>query len=330
MLLSINQKAVLTLLADAQCHSGTEIADKIGISQSAIFNQLKKLSELGLVYTTVTDRGYQLATTLQLLSQSAIEKKLTEEARHLIAELEIHDVLDSTNRYLMDKAQKTKKNSVVCFAEYQSAGKGRGGREWISPFGSNIYLSILWRFQQGVRAINGLSLAVGVAVVRTLKDCGIKGIGLKWPNDIICDKKKLAGILIEASGESDGSCHTIIGLGLNFYLPKQQAQHITQEWVDLNSIISGDASPLRNQFCSMLLNQLMPLIANFERDAFKHYVDEWREYDTMQGDEAVIYQGKKKYNGIIKGIDDDGLLLLMKEQGGLITFASGEVSFRQT
>ncbi len=328
MLFSPNQKAILNILADAQFHSGTEIAEKIGVSRSAVFKQLKKLSGYGLELVAISGKGYQLASALQLLSASTIENSLSENARSLISELEIHDYLDSTNRYLVDKAQKTNKNSLVCFAEYQSAGKGRRGREWVSPFGSNIYLSILWRFQLGPAAINGLSLAVGVAVIRALIDCGIKDAGLKWPNDIIWNNKKLAGILIEVSGESGGPCNTVIGIGLNFYLPQHQARSISQDWVDLNSIISANACSIRNQFASMLLNQLMPIIANFEQDTLDCYLNEWRAYDCMQGKEADIYLGKQIISGVIQGIDENGLLLLTDKQGKIKKLASGEVSFR--
>ena len=118
---------------------------------------------------------------------------------------------------------------MVCFAEHQSAGKGRRGRQWVSPFGSNIYMSILWRFQQdGIACTAGLSLAVGVAVIRALKTYGFNEVGLKWPNDIYCQGKKLGGILIEVSGEADGPCAVIIGLGLNLFLPEIQGQTITR------------------------------------------------------------------------------------------------------
>jgi BirA family biotin operon repressor/biotin-[acetyl-CoA-carboxylase] ligase len=326
--LSAYQKQIIAILADAQFHSGTEIAEQIGVSRAAVFKQIKKIPDLGLEINVVSGKGYQLSVALQLLSKPEIEKGLSVDVYNLITKLEVHDVLDSTNRYLVDKAQQSDNNALVCFAEFQSAGKGRRGREWVSPFGCNIYLSILWRFQSGTAAINGLSLAVAVAVIRVLKHCGITDVGLKWPNDIYWQQKKLAGILIEVSGETSGPCNTVIGLGLNFFMPEQQAQSITQEWVDLNTILSSNASILRNQCATMLLNQLMPIIANFEQDTFASYVDEWREYDCMQGKAVKIFQGKQVFDGIVQGIDDSGLLLLENEDGNIKTFASGEVSFR--
>lgn len=335
MYLSSNQKKILGILADAQFHSGTELAEEIGVSRSAICKQLKSLNtELGIGLSAISGKGYRLEYPLQLLVETQIKKQLNSAASSLISELEIHDYIDSTNHYLTDKAQLENPNTGVsggnvCFAEYQTAGKGRRGREWVSPFGSNIYLSILWYFQNGPAAISGLSLVVGVAVIRALNECGIDDVGLKWPNDIYWQGKKLAGILIEVSGETSGPCSAVIGLGLNFYLPEGNAKSITQDWVDLSQIIDYSGK-IRNKLASMLLNHLMPVIANFETDTLEYYLDEWRQYDCMKGKEVNIYMGQQIFMGVVEGINSSGMLLLSDEQGKLKTFASGEVSFRKS
>lgn len=330
MIVSNNQKKILNILADEQFHSGTELAEKLGVSRSAVFKQLKSLTELGLEFFAIRGKGYRIQSPMQLLSETTIKNNLSATASELIEEFEIHDCLDSTNNYLLKKSQHNGHAGSVCFAEYQTAGKGRRGREWISPFGTNIYLSIAWQYQNGPATINGLSLAIGVAVIRALKECGIDEVGLKWPNDIVWRGKKLAGILIEVSGEAGGPCDAVIGLGLNVYLAEEKAKVITQEWVDLNHIVSGHVVSLRNKLASVLLNYLMPTIANFEEDTLGSYLSEWREYDCMLGREANIYMGKQIFSGIVKGIDDNGLLLLKHEQGETKAFASGEVSFRQS
>ncbi len=329
-MISLNQKKILTILADGQFHSGTDLAQSIGISRSAVCKQLKHLTELGLDFVAISGKGYRLEYAMQLLSKTDIESNLSSIASSLITDIEIHDCIKSTNTYLLDKARQKSLCGIACFAEYQLQGKGRRGREWVSPFGSNIYLSILWHFQNGPAAISGLSLAVGVAVIRALKECGINDVGLKWPNDIYWQGKKLAGILIEVSGESAGPCNAVIGLGLNFYLPEQEAQSITQDWVDLNHVLADNSAKIRNKLAAGLLNQLMPTIANFEDDTLKSYLDEWRGYDCMQGNKVDIYMGKHVFTGVVEGIDNDGLLLLSHEQGKVKAYASGEVSFRQS
>jgi BirA family biotin operon repressor/biotin-[acetyl-CoA-carboxylase] ligase len=188
-------------------------------------------------------------------------------------------------------------------------------------------MSILWRFQQdGIASTAGLSLAVGVAVIRALKTYGFNEVGLKWPNDIYCQGKKLGGILIEVSGEADGPCAVIIGLGLNLFLPEKQGQTIAQAWTDLTEM-SGEKLLFRNKLAGMVLNEILTVVNGFEFAGIKAYVDEWRSYDCLKGILATLFIGQQQITGIIQGIDDNGLLLINKSDGTLQAFASGEVSF---
>lgn len=327
--ISGSQKKILNVLADGQFHSGTALAEKIGISRSAICKHINALCDLGLEFSAISGKGYRIEHDIQLLAKSTIEQYLEPTVQALITNLEIHDCLPSTNRHLMDETSKNKASGLVCLAEYQSAGKGRRGREWVSPFGSNIYLSILWRFQNGPSSISGLSLAIGVLIIRALNECGIKDVGLKWPNDIYWQGKKLAGILIEISGESSGPCDAVIGLGLNFYIPEEKGKLITQDWVDLHHIISDSAAKIRNKLVAVLLNHLMPGIANFESDTLAAYLKQWRDSDCMLGKEVDIYMGKNVVSGMVEGINDEGLLLISDHRREIKTFASGEVSFKK-
>ena len=320
------QKRILTLLADGEFHSGTELADALGISRSAIWKQLNSLAELGLQHSAVSGKGYRLDNALELLDAAKINDVVTDQVGALISSFEIHDQIDSTNRYLVERSQNNGLSGSVCFAEHQTAGKGRRGRQWVSPYGCNIYLSILWRFQQGPAAISGLSLAIGVAVIRALKQLQINDIGLKWPNDIYSQGKKLGGILVEVSGETDGPCSAVIGLGLNLFLPENQAEGITQAWTDLSKI-TGQNRLFRNQLAGTLLNHLLPVIAEYEDIGIHAYLDEWRSYDCLTGKSASLFIGQQQFEGIVQGIDDNGMLLIERPDGNVQTFASGEVSF---
>lgn len=326
MNISDKQKKILILLADGEFHSGTELAVALGISRSAVWKQLHGLVEWGLEYSAVSGKGYRLDKSLELLEATKINEVVSEQAGALISSFEIHDQIDSTNRYLVERSQNNALSGSVCFAEYQTAGKGRRGRQWISPYGSNIYLSILWRFQQGPAAISGISLAIGVAVIRALKQHQINDIGLKWPNDIYSQGKKLGGILVEVSGETDGPCSAVIGLGLNLFVPETQAENITQAWTDLSKV-TGKNRLFRNKLAGTLLNHLLPVIAEYEGVGIKVYLDEWRSYDCLTGKSATLFIGQQKFEGIVQGIDDNGMLLIERPDGSLQTFASGEVSF---
>ena len=121
--------------------------------------------------------------------------------------------MDSTNAEPMRQAEAGGAPGLVCTAEQQTAGRGRRGRQWVSPFASNLYLSLVWEFSQGAAALEGLSLAVGVAVARALAACDVPAVQLKWPNDVLHDGAKLGGILLEMTGDAAGACQVVVGVG---------------------------------------------------------------------------------------------------------------------
>ncbi len=327
VLISDKQKKILKQLADGEFHSGTELAELLSVSRSAICKQLNGLSVLGLQHAAVSGKGYRLDRPLELLDNTQINAELTPAQQAAISVLEIHDTLPSTNTYLVEASQQGALSGFVCFSEHQTAGKGRRGRQWVSPYGSNLYLSILWRFQQGGMASTaGLSLAIGVAVIRALRAQGFSEAGLKWPNDIYCQGKKLGGILIEVSGESDGPCAAVIGLGLNLFLPETQAHAITQAWTDLTKLLGGKALP-RNELAGQLLKQLLTVLMTYETTGIAAYIEEWRQYDCLKDQSATLYIGQQQIQGTVMGIDQQGLLLLKKREGTIQAYASGEVSF---
>lgn len=321
------QKQIITLLADGKFHSGTGLAHATGVSRSAIWKHLHNLAGLGLYPIAVNGKGYRLEKPIEFLNAQTITEFLSQAARSSLAEIVIHDQIDSTNRFLAEQAVASNLNSgSVCLAEHQTAGKGRRGREWVSPFGSNIYLSLLWRFPQGFANTAGLSLAIGVAAIRALRAFNLPQVGLKWPNDIYSHGKKLGGILIEVAGEADGPCHAVIGLGLNVYLPEQQAASIDQAWTDL-SRLAGTKTVGRNLLVATLLNHFTGLLHQFESDGLSGVIDEWRSYDCLQGNNARLFIGGRCIEGSVQGIDSNGLLLLKQTDGTIKAFASGEVSF---
>jgi BirA family biotin operon repressor/biotin-[acetyl-CoA-carboxylase] ligase len=326
-----NKKKLLGLLADGLFHSGPELADQLELSRSAIWKIINGLEENGIEIVAVTGKGYCLKQSLELLNKNLLNQYLSTASKNLITTIELHDQIDSTNKYLNDLAQANSVDSAIfCLAERQTAGKGRRGRQWISPFGSNCYFSLLWRFEEGPESLFGLSLAIGVAVIRALKKLGIQGVGLKWPNDIFCQKKKLGGILLEVSGESNGPCAAVIGLGLNLYLSTDAAVEIDQDWTDLNKITSDSINISRNQLLASLMDEMVQVSQDFTKKTFSAYCDEWRSYDCMQGQRVNVFIGQQTIVGVIQGIDDAGLLLLQMDSGEIRHYASGEVSFQRS
>jgi len=323
---SPSQQIILAILADGRFHSGTELSKALSVSRAAVWKQVNSLSALGLTVFAVTGKGYCLERPLELLSKYDILAFINEAAQPLMGSLEIFDCIASTNSYLLERAKSVAPTGAVCLVEQQSAGKGRRGRQWVSPFGSNIYLSILWHFHNGPQAIAGLSLAVGIAVIRTLKSLYNQHFQLKWPNDIFFGKKKLGGILVEVSGETEGLCSVVIGVGLNLYLSAENAETIDQDWTDLEKI-AGKKQIQRNRLAGVLIEHLLTVLADFEQNGLASYLDEWRSYDCLKGNVATLYIGQHRHQGIVQGINDQGLLMMTMPDSSVQAFASGEVSF---
>jgi BirA family biotin operon repressor/biotin-[acetyl-CoA-carboxylase] ligase len=195
----------------------------------------------------------------------------------------------------------------------------------VSPYGSNLYLSLLWEFSQGAAALEGLSLAVGVAVARSLRACGVPVVQLKWPNDILCDGAKLGGVLLEMSGDAAGSCRVVIGIGLNVAMPDGAASAIDQAWTDLRS--QCNQPPGRNQLLAALLDELLPLLADFEQQGFAHWRDEWLSLDAFPNKAVVLNTGTAQLAGVARGVDERGALRLETESG-IQSVYGGEISLR--
>lgn len=324
---SLNQrKSLLRQLADGQFHSGADLARALGLSRTAVWGMIHGLRELGLEVSAVSGKGYRLPQALNLLDAEAILASLPEAARARLGGLEIHDELDSTNTHLMAQAAGGAPTGTVCLAEFQSAGRGRIGRSWQSPFGGGICLSLLWRFDDP-SAVAGLSLAVGVAIVRALRRLGIDGLGLKWPNDVLWQGRKLGGILLEVSGEAHGRCAVVVGIGLNVRMPQGTAQAIDQAWADLTQATGGGAPP-RNRLAGWLIEELLALLADYPERGLSAYLDEWRQWHCHTGRRVVLHIGERAISGVVAGVSEAGLLRLDLGEDGIKEFASGDVRLR--
>ena len=311
---------LLSILADSEFHSGETLGKELGISRTAISNHIKVLISLGLDIYSVTGKGYCLARPLTLLNLDKIREKLIYSHN---ADIEVLNVIGSTNQYLKDKSAGIK-NGHTCLAEAQTAGRGRHGRTWISPYAASLYLSMHWSFTGGYSVLGGLSLSVGVAIVDALNQCGVQDIQLKWPNDIYANGKKLAGVLIEVEGQIGSGCQTIIGVGLNVALPKN-VQEIGQPWIDLAQL----TAPLvnRNMLAGALISELTKSLTLFERDGFEPFINKWRALDIFANRAVKLIIGKQSIIGISRGVDASGAILLETEQG-IKAYHGGEVSVR--
>ncbi|MGD8312111.1 MAG: bifunctional biotin--[acetyl-CoA-carboxylase] ligase/biotin operon repressor BirA [Gammaproteobacteria bacterium] len=319
---------LLKLLAHGGYQSGEALGATLGVSRMAVWKHLKALRTVGVPIEILRGRGYRLPDVVELLDRDEVLGAVTAPTREQLGAVEVCLSVDSTNNRLREMALNGAPSGTLCLAEMQYAGRGRRGRRWESPFGANLYLSLLWRSPAGVAAMGGLSLVAGIALMRTLKAFGITTAGLKWPNDIMVANAKLGGILIDVLGEATGPCVVIIGVGVNVAMPRTAAAAIDQPWTDLRTL-TGNRQLSRNRLAALLLDNLLPLLAVFESDGMPAFLDEWKRYDLVDGHQVELHVPGRVIAGRACGIDANGALLL--ETGdGRRCYASGELSLRRT
>lgn len=318
---------ILRLLADGLFHSGEELAENTGISRAAVWKHITTLKDrLHVDIHAVRGKGYRLVEPIEMLDRQLILSHISAYARAAVKNIEIFDTIHSTNLYLSEMLSEGLTSGHVCLAEQQKSGRGRRGRSWISPFGRNIYLSIYWFCLLPPARLSGVSLAAGVAVIQALEKLGLKDLGLKWPNDIMWCNRKLAGLLLEVSGEQSGPSHLILGLGLNTKITEKEATAIDQPWVDLSSI-PGSEVISRNRLTAILLESLLEMFKQFETEGLSEVRKVWRQYDIYSGKPVTLMLGEKRIHGIYQGIDESGAILI-KQNGDTVAFYGGEVSLR--
>ncbi|NBF03402.1 bifunctional biotin--[acetyl-CoA-carboxylase] ligase/biotin operon repressor BirA [Pseudomonas sp. Fl5BN2] len=311
---------LLELLKDGRFHSGQALGEALGISRSAIWKQLQLLeTELGLVIHKVRGRGYQLASPIILLGAAEIAKYSPGSTWGV----QVFDSIDSTNAEALRSIARGCSSPFVVLAERQTAGRGRRGRKWISPFAENIYYSLVLRVEGGMRQLEGLSLVVGLAVMHALREFGVLGAGLKWPNDVLVGQKKIAGILLELVGDPADVCHVVLGIGINVNM--QNVEEVDQEWTSVR-LESGRMAD-RNQLVARLGEILASYLERHQLKGFPAIREEWEQNHLWQGRAVSLIAGVNKVDGVVMGIDRQGALCLSVE-GEERVYSGGELSLR--
>ncbi len=318
---------LLQLLADGCFHSGETLAASLGISRSAVWKRLQVLQQtLGLELFAVRGKGYKLARPLQLLDAvqlcGQLEQTLLAE---VIPDIEVHLSLDSTNRHALELAKQRPQQRRLVIAERQSAGRGRRGRRWVSPFGRNLYLSLYWWFDAIPPTVTSLSLAIGVVLAKCLEAAGIPHCELKWPNDVHYQGQKLAGILLEMQVEAGGGCGVVIGIGVNLDMPTTAAEGIGQAWTDVRRITDKEID--RHEFTCQLVSDLLNVLQQYSHSALPDWHAEWQQRDVLQGQQVNVALNNETFEGISRGVDAQGALLL-EQHGQVRRLFSGDVSVR--
>lgn len=312
---------LIDILADAQVHSGEQLGEQLGMTRSAINKHIKTLRSWGLNIETIAGKGYKLPYQINLLSEEAIKKQIDD------VNIIVEPVIDSTNQYMLERIAELKSGDT-CLAECQSAGRGRRGRQWISPFGCNLYLSMYWRLEQGPAAAVGLSLVVGIVIAEVLNRISQEKVKVKWPNDLYMNDKKLAGILVELTGKTGDAAHIIIGVGINIGMNNnniESSKSITQEWSSLRDEVENIE---RNELSANIIKSLRESLVIFEHEGLKPFLERWFKLDNFLNRHVKLLIGNDVISGIERGVNDQGALLLQKDNGEIIPYIGGEISLR--
>jgi BirA family biotin operon repressor/biotin-[acetyl-CoA-carboxylase] ligase len=317
---------VLRRLCDGEFHSGAVLARTLGVSRGTVWNAVRTIDTAGLTVYKVRGRGYRLAEPLSLLDRDAIARHIGAGAKRYV--IEVFDTSESTNTLLMQRAAHGAPSGTVIAAEWQQHGRGRMGRSWHAGLASALTFSVLWRFSQGAGALGGLSLAVGLAVIRALGQLGAQEARLKWPNDILWRNRKLAGMLVEMQGDALGPSTVVIGIGLNVRLSAALKSRIDQPASDLESACGRVLD--RNAVLGIVLAHLVDALDGFAEEGFAPMREEWQRYHAHQGRAvAVKLPTGRVERGIALGVAEDGALLFQRGDA-VRKLHSGEISLRST
>ena len=270
--------------------------------------------------------GRPLHQPLELLEETAIRSELEADAATQLKGLVILSSVDSTNNWLQAQPGDERPGMAV-LAERQTAGRGRRGRHWVSPFGGNIYLSLCMKFESGVGELGCLPLVVALSASDALARIGMDGHTIKWPNDLLFEQRKLGGCLVEVQGDAAGPCVAVMGMGINVCMPAAMhcAKQIDQPWTDVNTHIPGVS---RNRLAGCLLNALLLNLAQYAGEGFGPFLQRWKERDELAGKEIELRRGTGSINGTACGISPRGGLMLQSCEG-LNEYLAGEVTIKR-
>lgn len=278
--------------------------------------------------------------------ETRIRAGLSPASAAALQQLTLLDQTGSTNDLLLQLPD-TERHAHAVLADQQTAGRGRRGRRWQSPAGSNIYLSLGWEFSQSPGELSCLPLAMGVAAVLGLERCGLAGLGLKWPNDIQVNGRKLGGVLMESRATRSGRTSVVAGIGLNVAMSAEniEAEAIDQPWTSVaeclagaavgsaaSSVLSSVNGDLRDRVAGQVLDQLMVCFRQFAGNGFENYRPDWLRLDVLQGRAVSVRSDERTWHGQSHGVDHQGrLLLAVKTPDGqrqLRSLDAGDVSVR--
>ena len=317
------KEKILNLLRSSKAAflSGEELARKCGISRTMVWKHIKSLEREGFGIEAVPSQGYRIVSVPDALRQDDIKRGL--KAKIIGRDIVLLPETVSTNTVAMEMAANGAREGTVVIAEEQTGGKGRLGRKWISPKG-NLYLSVVLRPAIPMHKAPLITLMGAVAIASAIREqCGIKA-GIKWPNDILISGKKAAGLLTEMSAEQDRIRHIVIGIGVDVNMPLEELP------IDLRGVTTTLAAETgRMVDRSALLRRIMMELDHWYQVFLKQdagVIKEWNRFNVTVGKRVVVAGAGEPMEGLAQGIDEEGRLLVRRDDGRTRTVAAGDVT----
>lgn len=308
--------------------SGGELSKKLNVSRTAIWKSINSLKEEGYNIEAVSNQGYKLNTEYNILSENIIRSNLN--TKILGSEIQILKTVNSTNIYLKSKATSNKNETegLVVIANEQTSGKGRMSKKFFAPPSSGIYMSFLLYPNMKISQINILTIVASIAVLKAIEiKTGVK-TNIKWVNDILYSKKKLCGILTEASVESESGFVEFVVVGIGINVGKMDLpENIKDVAISIENITNRFCD--RNELIAEVLNQFELLYFDLIKDNNKQkIINIYRQNLAMVGEVVQIIQGNKNYYSKICGVDDEGRLIIEDDKKQISTINCGEISIK--
>jgi BirA family transcriptional regulator, biotin operon repressor / biotin---[acetyl-CoA-carboxylase] ligase len=330
--MSDSAERLLGLLADGALHSGERLAVALGVTRAAVWKLVAELRDRGITIDSHERRGYSLERPVELLSVTALRRAAGAAGCALPDDMKVVFELGSTNAVLHAAPAPSPGAPHLLFAELQTAGRGRRGREWLAPFGSGLTFSIAWSFAEWPADLSALGLALGVCVVDALRALGAVEVALKWPNDIVHGHAKLGGLLLQMRSEAGGPACVVAGLGLNLDLPAHARSVLAAPGAtpvtDLAHACDGPL-PGRVEVAARVAGSMLQGLQQFAGAGFAPFADDWARFDSLRDARVTVLRHDGALEGIARGADSDGALRVETAAGMLERVHAGDVSLRR-
>lgn len=320
---------LLTALQDGRAQAMEALASNAGLTTEECVHAIESLKSIGcdLVVCDLNESGkgaVRWAEPTHLLDAKTIASYCSTNTSPKTTS--VVTAIGSTNRELLNQDIAAGDLPVILASEVQTAGRGRSGKAWRSPFGCNVYISFAWHWSRSLNELSGLSLALGVAGATALREIGIADVLVKWPNDLLINNAKVAGILVETASVPAGGYKVVAGIGINVNATAHQMQGVDQSWTSLAGELGAPLD--RNEVAGRVATAFLNAYSRFASGGMSAFAQSWAELDAFAGQQVKLHGHEEAVEGVARGIDASGRLQVDIGTRTIVVDA-GEVSLRR-